>query len=72
MSVEALRVSRRLSFGYCYSKEDEMRLDRDYPPNHTLAANGGGPPPFVALSAISSAVAFGKQFQSLERAQERH
>ena len=41
VSVEMSRVARRLSFGCFYSKEEEMRLDRDYPPNHTLAANGG-------------------------------
>ena len=42
MSVETSGVARRLSFGCFYSKEEEMRLNRDYPPNQTLAANGGG------------------------------
>jgi hypothetical protein len=33
---------RRLSFGYSYSKENTMRLDRDYPPNKSLQATRDG------------------------------
>jgi len=41
VSVETSRVARRWSFGCFYSKEEEKRLDRDCPPDHTLAANSG-------------------------------
>ena len=39
VSGEEFRVTRRLSFGYFYSKASVMRLDIDYPPNPTF------PPP---------------------------
>jgi hypothetical protein len=51
-------VTRRLSFGYSCSKGNEMKLDRDYPPNQALqriAAPLGSRTVQINLTAIVAA-----------------